>query len=403
MKKIVILALGIAAIGSANAQKANVDAAKKLLGKVDKVEEARNAIKSAISNPETSAQAATYMMAADVELRAFDDMKKKMGLNAANFADADKVQMDNFLLNGYPYLLQTIEVSATDPKGAKAQGEAVKKLTSYLDDFFQAGADLYGAKQYYPGAYQAFMAYGDIPAIPVMAGKVNVPDSVRSTSYFNAGLSGWAASNLPEAAKAFKKAAETGYDKPEAYIYGLACWQNMMQNDSTITRKGQEEIYNISQTAYDRFGLSQPVFLNNMINVLVEQNRYEDAVAKLSQLIESNPGAALYGLRGYVYDRMDNDAASEKDYRTAAGMPDADFETLKNAGKKIFRLGTERWNKIEGTSEAANAERKNVRENYFMVAKDIATRAQKSLAEGQNPGDLDYLIESVDYALESLR
>lgn len=400
MKKLFILALCTAALCPASAQKANVDAAKKLAGKVDKIEEARAKIAEAISNPETSNQANTYLIASEVELKAYDSMKKSLGLNAQNTPVDDIIKMDRFLLSGYPYLLKTKEVAPNDPKGEKAAGEADKKLAKYVNDYFEAGADLYGKKLYYPEAYNAFVIYGDIPG---KVSSVNIPDSVRSTSYYNAGLSGWAAKELVKAAEAFKKARATGYDKPEAYIYELACWQNLMQNDSTLTAKGQKEIFEISDNAYKLFGLSQPVFLNNMINVLVEQNKYDDAITKLNQLINEKQDAALYGLRGYVYDRMEKDNESVADYLKAIEFADADYETLKNAGKKIFRVGTERWNKIEGTSPEANAERTNVRDNFFKKAQQIAERAKKIVPEGQSTDDLDYLLESVAYSLESLR
>ncbi len=402
MKKLLFIALCTAAVGSVSAQKANVDAAKKLGGKIDKIEEARALIKEAIANPETKDQANTYVIASDIELKAYDKAKKDLGLKSEN-ADPEKlVQMNQYLLNAYPYILQSVEVGENDPK-SKALGEAQKKLASHVADFFQAGADLYGAKKYYPEAYKAFEYYADIPELPFMQGSVNIPDSIRATAYFNAGLSGWAASELPAAAAAFKKAINAHYDKPEAYIYGLACWQNMMQNDSTVYDQAQAEIFDISKLGYAKFGMSQPVFLNNMVNVLVEQNQEQQAIYMIGSLIAENETAALYGLRGYVYDRMGMDTESVADYRKAASMEDADFETLKNAGKKIFRRGTELWNEIEGNSAEANAKRKEVRENYWGRAFEIASKAKMIKPADVSASDLDYLIDQINYALESLR
>ena len=402
MKKLLFIALCTAAVGSVSAQKANVDAAKKLAGKIDKIEEARALIKEAIANPETKDQANTYVIASDIELKAYDKAKKGLGLNSENAEPEKLAQMNSYLLNAYPLILQSVQVGENDPK-SKALGEAQKKLALHVNDYFQAGADLYGAKKYYPEAYHAFEYYGDIPALPFMQGTVNIPDSIRATAYYNAGLSGWAASELPAAAAAFKKAVNTGYDKPEAYIYGLACWQNMMQNDSNVYDMAQSEIFEISKLGYAKFGMSQPVFLNNMVNVLVEQNQEQQAIDLIGSLIAENESAALYGLRGYVYDRMGKDMESEADYRKAASMEDADFETLKNAGKKIFRRGTELWNEIEGNSAEANAKRKEVRENYWGRAFEIANKAKMIKPADANASDLDYLLDQINYALESLR
>lgn len=99
MKKLLFIALCTAAVGSVSAQKANVDAAKKLAGKIDKIEEARALIKEAIANPETKDQANTYVIASDIELKAYDKAKKGLGLNSENAEPEKLAQMNSYLLN----------------------------------------------------------------------------------------------------------------------------------------------------------------------------------------------------------------------------------------------------------------------------------------------------------------
>ena len=59
MKKVITMALCLTAVGSLSAQKVNVDNAKKLSGKFDKIEEARTLIRQAMENPETANDAQT--------------------------------------------------------------------------------------------------------------------------------------------------------------------------------------------------------------------------------------------------------------------------------------------------------------------------------------------------------
>ena len=83
------------------------------------------------------------------------------------------------------------------------------------------------------------------------------------------------------------------------------------------------------------------------------------------------------------------------DYKKAASLPGVDFETLKNAAKKIFKVGTQKWNNIEGaTPEQRNA----IKTEYFQYAKDITDKAKGMNADDS---DLNYVIENIDYALET--
>ncbi len=110
---------------------------------------------------------------------------------------------------------------------------------------------------------------------------------------------------------------------------------------------------------------------------------------------ETSDNAILYGLRGDVNDRKGDDEASVEDYRKAFELPGVDFETLKNASKKIFKVGTQKWNNIEGASPE---ERQNVKDNYFLYAKKITDKAKEM---NEADGDLQYVIENIDYALET--
>ena len=115
MKKLFIIALCAAAIGSASAQKANVDGAKKLAGKVDKIGDARNMLKEAKANPETQTQPNTYIIAADVEYKAYDALKKNLGLADVNSEPAKVAEMDAYLLTAYPEILAAIQNASKCP------------------------------------------------------------------------------------------------------------------------------------------------------------------------------------------------------------------------------------------------------------------------------------------------
>ena len=398
MKKTLTLAIALLAVGSVSAQKQAVDQAAKLSGKADKIAEARKLIKDAVANPETAKDARTYFTGGKIEFDAFDNGYKKQMLGDKS---VNMVDMGNQLVAGYKYFMQALPLdSMPNEKGKvkpKYSKDIASKINGHYNDFFNAGGTFYNEKKYYPEAYEAFMICGDIPSLSFATKEIkNTPDSVVNTSYFNAGISAYAGENLEAAASAFKKARLNNTDNVQNFVYELACWQYLAQKDSTKQEQAKEQIKEIATAGNAKFGMSQPLFLNNLINSLVIENKMDEAIGTLNNLIASNPDvASLYGLRGYVYDRLEKDDESVADYKKAAELPNADFETLKNAAKKIFKVGTQKWNKIEG---ATPAQRKEIKDAYFQYAKDITTKAKGMNA---NDSDLDYVIENIDYALQT--
>ncbi len=403
MNRFLTIALCIAAAGTMSAQKANVDQAAKLAGKTDQIQQARELIQQAMQNPETQNDAKTYYTAGKIEFDAYDKATSAKMINPNDNSVSD-VDMAIELINGYNAFMKALPLdSLPNEKGQvkpKYSKDIVNKIAGHANDFFTAGANFFNEKKYYPEAYEAFMIYGDLPATGMLGKMAALVDQQQiATSYFNAGLAAYQGDQLEKASEAFKKARNAGYDQPEAYIYEIACWQTVAQRDDSRVNEAQEKILDVAKAGNEKFGLEQPLFINNMINSLVMDGKIDDALAQLNDVIAANPdNANLYGLRGYVYDRADKSDLSVEDYRKAASLPSVDFETLKNASKKIFRVGTEKWNEIEGASAEATAARQDIKTNYFEAAKAIANQA-----ESMNPGDSDIqnVLESINYALET--
>ncbi len=399
MKKLMTFALCIAAVGSVSAQKANVDAAKKLSGKPDQIEEARKLINEAKENSETANDAQTYYIAGKIEFDAFD---KELTNQMINPASVDAVKMGTELLNGYKEFVKALPLdSLPDAKGKvkpKYSKDIISKLKGHANDYFKAGADFFNASKAFPEAYESFMIYGDMPDMPFMANeKLDFPAADRGTAYFNAGLAAYTGNDVVKSADAFRKARGVGYDDKQAYIYEIACWQAAAQRDSTMELTAKERIIEIATEGNKKFGIAEPIFINNIVNFMVTDGKYDDAVATVSELIAANPdNAGLYGLRGFVNDRKGDDEASVADYRKCVTLPNVDFETLKNAAKKIYRVGANKWNSIEGNSEEARAARLDIKTNYFEAAKAITEQAK---AINADDSDLLYVIENIDYAL----
>lgn len=400
MKKILTLALCLTAVGSMSAQKESVDQASKLSGKIDKIAEARALINQAKENPATANDVRTYYVAGKIEFDAFDEAFKKRAINPEDPA-VNILDMGMELINGYNEFLKALPLdSVPNDKGQikpKHSKDMVGKINSHHNDYFNYGGEMFNNKHYYPEAYDAFMIYGDIASQPWADKNIQaVPDSMVALAYHYAGIGAFSGNNLNDALKAFGKARKAGITDPQNYVYEIACWQNLVLRDSTLEETAKREIENVAREGYNNFGISNPLFINNLVNSLLQQNRYDDAVALISEQLGKTPNQPfLYGLRGYVNDRKGDDEASIADYRKAADFENADIETLKNASKKIYTTGTVKWNAIEGNQPEA---RQNVKTNYFEAAKAIAERAK---ALDPSDSDVQYILDNINYALET--
>lgn len=259
------------------------------------------------------------------------------------------------------------------------------------DKVFEKGAKYYNSKNYYPKAYESFMKAGD-------DGDTN--GASRATAYFNAGLAAYMGNHIEKSANAFKRAIEFDYDSPEAWIYNIACWQNIVENNPSQTYEAEKMILETALSGYYKFGINQPLFINNVINCYVKKNDYVKALELLdSEIFTSSQNPRLYGLRGFVYDRMGNDDLSVKDYLKASSLSDADFGILLNAAKKLYSVGADKYNNIIGDSSEAYSERQNIRKIYIENALDIANKAKRM--DPYN-SDLENVIKTIKYSLKQL-
>lgn len=404
MKKILTLTLCLAAVGSMSAQKANVDAAKKLAGKPDKIADARQLLEEAKQNPETAEQANTWYVAGQVEYGAFDANNLKA--QTVPGASVDSVAMGRQLVNAYKNYLAALPLDSLPNEKGQVKPKVSKKIAEdfakHLNDYFNFGVYFYnlGPEYRYPDAFETFYTYGDIPSLPVMAKQTLAYDpEFQSIALYNAGIAAYFAGQYQDAYRAFNKARLSGATDPTVYIYEIGSLQTMQQNDSTMQTICEDRIYDAARAGFEKFGIEPNIFVTNILNYQIAHNMADESIAMLNELIDANPeSGVLYGLRAYANDRMDNSDAAEADYRKAAELPGTDLETLRFAAMKLYRAGTQKYNAIEGNGPEAAAARQAVKADYFDKAKAICERG---LAEDPTDNNLRSVLDSVDYALDT--
>lgn len=399
MKKILTLALCLSAVASMSAQKQVVDQASKMAGKIDKIADARALINEAMANPETSNDVRTYFTAGKIEFDAFDEAFKKRAINPDD-KDVNVIDMGNEIVNGFNYFVKALPLdSVPNEKGQvkpKYSKDMISKMNGHHNDYFNYGGELFNNKHYFPEAYNAFMIYGDMPSYDWADKAVKAtPDSMIAMAYHYAGIGAFSGNDLNAALVAFEKARKAGIKDPQNYVYEIACWQNIAMRDSTKEQDAKTAIQDIAMHGYKSFGVTNPLFINNLVNTMSQNQQYDDAIALITEQINQTPDLAfLYGLRGFINDRRGDDDGSLADYAKAASFADADIETMKNASKKFLSVGQEKWNNLETNDAAGRAQIKN---DYWKPAKEYIERAATI-----DPSDTDVpvILDRIEYVLE---
>ncbi|MDE6329585.1 MAG: tetratricopeptide repeat protein [Muribaculaceae bacterium] len=400
MKKFMTLALCMAAVASMSAQKENVDAAKKLSGNFDKIQEARDLIQKAIADPSTANDAYTYYIGGKLEFDAYDK-GKTMGAIKPDDPSANREKMAEELLNGYDLYLKALPLDSVPNEKGQVKPKYAKNIigtiAGHAGDFFQSGAAMWEAKRYYPEAYNCFLIYAQMPDAAFLGNKApEIPEVDRAQAFFNAGIAAYSGNAVKDAADAFRNARLHGSEDPNTYIYELASWQAIAQRDSSMNDEAQKRILDVAQAGYDKFGIEQPIFLNNLVNTYVLDGDYDKAISTVNNLLSSNPdNSNLLGLLGFIYDRQDKDDESIDYYRKAAALENCDFETLKNASKKMYRVGATKYGLLNPNDTAG---KQAVRDAYFEPALATAKRAK---AINGDDSDVDYVIENIEYAIQT--
>lgn len=308
MKKTCVLTLGLFTALSMSAQLNVVKDAEKAFKGADNYaayQKALEAITPAFSNPETDKEAQTYWIPGKAGFKIYDDMYAKKAIGQ----DVNLVDMGSALLDGYEYGIKALDVdSVADAKGkikTKFSKDIVSQIVGHFQDFMTSGSSFWDSHDY-GKAYKAWTIYLSIPENPRFgkAAPKALPDStVAQFDYYRA-LSAWQAEMLPEAAEAFDQLMKIGYNDPQAYDYAYSVAYQLKDENRKLA---------YSQAGLDKFGTSNPVFLQRIVNSYIDAKNYAPAQKMLEEAIAADPNNAAYYLSlGVLYENQgDNEKAAE--------------------------------------------------------------------------------------------
>lgn len=392
MKKVVLAALCLVSAMSMVAQPKVVKNAKKMAGKVEKIEEARALINQAMTNPETANDPNTYFVAGKIEWESFDKLRAPMMISGNNDFTP---QMSEMMLRGYNYLTKALSMNP-DPKMEK---EIRSEISGHEWDMYLAGLQKYNAKEFYPGAYEGFYYAADIPVSSGMQGTQQIPDSTRGVAYYYAGLAANAGNQLDKALEAFNKAVALDVKEPNAFIGQIACWENIAKQDSTKVQEAEAAAMNIAKNAYAHFGMKNPWFLSKIIDLYVAKEQYQTAMDFLSAEMQKYPSNAyLTNLRGWVKGRMGDDKGYVQDYMAAAEMPDATASILVDAATAMCRWAQAVNGQLRGDAGDA-AKQAELVKTYLLPAKAYLEKAKGMEPDANVSKKINRVADDIDYQL----
>ena len=330
MKKITILALGLAVCASAGAQTSVLKEAEQAMKGGKDAAAVMTIITPAFTNPETAQLAQTYYIPGKASFKDYDNL---LGLKQfGKTKDGDDVKMGKLLIQGYDMYVKALPLdSVPNEKGTvkpKYSKDIVSTIAGHFTDFTNAGADLYNAKDY-DGAYRAWGIFNEIPQNPSFREKLtSVPaDTILGEIAFNQALAAWQGNHLEDALKAFLFAKSKGYSKKQLYDYAIAVADGA---------KNSEALLALSEEAFGLYGDQDPMYLGQMVNYYLQNKNFDKAFEIINGAIAKDPNnAQYYNIQGVLYENVDKRPEAIAAYKKATELDPENANALYNYGRQL--------------------------------------------------------------------
>ena len=330
MKKITILALGLAVCASAGAQTSVLKEAEQAMKGGKDAAAVMTIITPAFTNPETAQLAQTYYIPGKASFKDYDNL---LGLKQfGKTKDGDDVKMGKLLIQGYDMYVKALPLdSVPNEKGKvkpKYSKDIVSTIAGHFTDFTNAGADLYNAKDY-DGAYRAWGIFNEIPQNPSFREKLtSVPaDTILGEIAFNQALAAWQGNHLEDALKAFLFAKSKGYSKKQLYDYAIAVADGA---------KNSEALLSLSEEAFGLYGDQDPMYLGQMVNYYLQNKNFDKAFEIINGAIAKDPNnAQYYNIQGVLYENVDKRPEAIAAYKKATELDPENANALYNYGRQL--------------------------------------------------------------------
>lgn len=351
MKKISLIALGLVASLSVSAQP---DVVKNAEGLVKKKQfaQALEAVKPALSNPETMNSAEAWFLAGEASMGLWDEMTLA---NIGNALSGDALKAGSHaLLDAYGYYVKALPLDKLPDAKGKVKEKYTKKIKKAIGEnyhnYLNAGVFMFDNKDY-PGAYEAWDLYVNLPKNEAADPKAFVVDAdslVGRIAHYQA-VAAYQTKESQKAIDAVDNALGLGFSERDTYLIGVEM-ANRLENTDLANKYARE--------GNKKYGANDIDFLSQLINSELEKSNYPacyDAIDE-SYAIAANDSikSLLYNTKAIIYER-------EGKMNEAKASLEESIKLFPTNAKSYFDMGRLLQNEVAAQEENADeATRQNV-------------------------------------------
>lgn len=203
-------------------------------------------------------------------------------------------------------------------------------------------------------------------------------DNMDTLAVFAAAMSAYSAEMIPEAKENYENLVEMGYNNASIYSDLSAIYKKEgdLEKAKVVLQKGIDKYPN------------EPGILFAKINILLEEDKYEEVVTLLDEGIKLAPdNYTLYFVQGQSYEQMKDYAKAQAGYEKAIEINPEYSDALFNLGALHYNKAVEIYDEANNLPLDATAEydKKTAEANkYFLEAQPYFERAYELIPDDQN-------------------
>lgn len=335
MKKLLFAVCLIISSSALFAQRSNVSKADRLTTQDNPdFKAAREAIEPAFTNESTKDDPKTYYVAAMIGHDQNEALVKEMFLQK----QVDPMVKGNAIMESYRYFIKSYELDQRPNKKGKIRPKYTKKIKRHVKEFYEQQYNLiaFGAHLFdnnkYKEALDVFEVFLEIPNQPFMEGELSTTDSTyRMIKYFTA-IAASKSDNKERAIELYTDLLDDDYETKN--VYQLLAEEYRVKTDTVNQLKTLE-------AGFKKYN-DDPWFLQNIINIYINQGEIQKAADYLDTAIEQSPEIAEYHyVKGNIEERLGNTDKARQAFDKALELNPNMADAYSGIGRLIYNKAVE--------------------------------------------------------------